>query len=149
MVVLFYLRGNGNGCNLLLLLSFHRIYCFGWSRMNPRKRKGFMFLFFIQVKENSWGWYIFFFSKWVNASMAEVDKVFTRLAIKCELCVPKASEKFTKQRCKIGTSKALRKCNLTNTMKVVKGVCAFKTRFYITTPFCLFHFLVSNWQSSS
>lgn len=42
----------------------------------------------------------------VEASKAEVEKVFTRLAIRRELCGPKASGKLTEQPRKIGISDA-------------------------------------------
>jgi len=47
-------------------------------------------------------------SFWVVASMAEVEKVFTRSAFGCELCGPKASVKITVLTRKIGISEAWR-----------------------------------------
>lgn len=47
-------------------------------------------------------------SFWVVASMAEVEKVFTRSAFGCELCGPKASVKITVLKRKIGISEAWR-----------------------------------------
>lgn len=47
-------------------------------------------------------------SYWVVASMAEVEKVFTRSAFGCELCGPKASVKITVLLRKIGISEAWR-----------------------------------------